>query len=195
MLSITSLHLGRAGGSAAVAPHRNRHGPYYRPCPANDRTHTVIEAGQPAPTFTLPDQEGRPVSLEDLRGRPVVIYFYPKDDTPGCTTQACGIRDQWAEFEDAGAAVLGISPDTVESHARFAGKYDLAAHPPRRSGTRGARGVRRLRREGPLRQDDRRRDPLGRSSSMRTAPSPRCGKRVQAKKHADQVLKALDELT
>jgi thioredoxin-dependent peroxiredoxin len=85
----------------------------------------MVEAGQPAPTFTLPNQDGAPVALEDLRGRPVVIYFYPKDDTPGCTTQACGIRDQWAAFEDAGAAVLGISPDTVASHARFAGKHDL----------------------------------------------------------------------
>lgn len=85
----------------------------------------MIEAGQPAPTFSLPDQDGKTVSLEELRGQPVVIYFYPKDDTPGCTTQACGIRDQWTEFEEAGAAVLGISPDDVASHARFAEKYDL----------------------------------------------------------------------
>jgi thioredoxin-dependent peroxiredoxin len=85
----------------------------------------VLEVGRPAPEFTLPDQEGHEVALADLRGRPVVVYFYPKDDTPGCTTQACGIRDQWAEFEDAGAVVLGISPDDVASHGRFAAKHDL----------------------------------------------------------------------
>jgi thioredoxin-dependent peroxiredoxin len=85
----------------------------------------MLEVGQPAPAFTLPDQDGEPVSLEGLQGQPVVVYFYPKDDTPGCTTQACAIRDQWAEFEGAGAVVLGISPDDVDSHARFAGKYDL----------------------------------------------------------------------
>jgi thioredoxin-dependent peroxiredoxin len=85
----------------------------------------VLEVGQTAPQFSLPDQDGNQVALADLKGQPVVIYFYPKDDTPGCTTQACGIRDQWAEFEAAGAAVLGISPDDVDSHARFAGKFDL----------------------------------------------------------------------
>jgi thioredoxin-dependent peroxiredoxin len=85
----------------------------------------MLEVGQPAPAFTLPDQDGEPVSLEGLRGQPVVVYFYPKDDTPGCTTQACAIRDQWAEFAEAGAVVLGVSPDDVDSHARFAGKYDL----------------------------------------------------------------------
>jgi thioredoxin-dependent peroxiredoxin len=85
----------------------------------------MLEVGQPAPTFTLEDQDGEEVSLGDLRGSPVVVYFYPKDDTPGCTTQACAIRDQWAEFEEAGAIVLGISPDDVDSHARFAGKFDL----------------------------------------------------------------------
>jgi thioredoxin-dependent peroxiredoxin len=85
----------------------------------------VIEAGQPAPTFSLQDQDGTTVALEELKGTPVVVYFYPKDDTRGCTIQACGIRDQWADFEEAGAAVFGISPDDVDSHARFADKYDL----------------------------------------------------------------------
>lgn len=85
----------------------------------------MIDVGEPAPSFTLPDQDGEQVALDDLRGRPVVLYFYPKDDTPGCTTQACGIRDEWAEFEATGAAVFGISPDDVDSHARFAAKYDL----------------------------------------------------------------------
>ncbi len=85
----------------------------------------MLEPGQPAPTFTLPDQDGQQTQLEAFRGQPVVVYFYPKDDTPGCTTQACAIRDQWSEFEAAGAAVFGISPDDVDSHARFAGKHDL----------------------------------------------------------------------
>ena len=85
----------------------------------------MLEVGQRAPQFTLPDQDGTEVSLQELAGNPVVVYFYPKDDTSGCTTQACGIRDQWSEFEEAGAVVLGISPDDVDSHARFAAKNDL----------------------------------------------------------------------
>lgn len=84
-----------------------------------------VEAGDTAPDFTLPDQDGTDVTLSDLRGRPVVIYFYPKDDTPGCTTQACGIRDAWSELQEAGAVVLGVSPDDVASHRAFADKYDL----------------------------------------------------------------------
>jgi thioredoxin-dependent peroxiredoxin len=85
----------------------------------------VPETGSPAPDFTLTSDSGEPVSLEALRGRPVVLYFYPKDDTPGCTTQACGIRDAWGEFERVGAVVLGVSPDSPESHAAFREKYDL----------------------------------------------------------------------
>ena len=85
----------------------------------------MLEVDQSAPDFTLPDQEGQQVTLSELKGKPVVVYFYPKDDTPGCTTQACAIRDQWSEFEEAGAVVLGISPDDVDSHKKFAGKYDL----------------------------------------------------------------------
>ncbi|MGH3443709.1 MAG: thioredoxin-dependent thiol peroxidase [Nitriliruptorales bacterium] len=84
-----------------------------------------VEVGQEAPDFSLQDAEGKDVALSDLRGRPVILYFYPKDDTPGCTTQACDIRDAWGEFEDAGATVLGVSPDPVESHARFRDKYGL----------------------------------------------------------------------
>jgi len=84
-----------------------------------------LEAGQPAPLFTLTDQEGREVRLESFRGRPVVLYFYPKDDTPGCTTEACGFRDARADYEAAGAVVLGVSPDDVESHRKFAAKHDL----------------------------------------------------------------------
>ena len=83
------------------------------------------EEGQPAPTFTLPSDSGEDVSLESLRGKPVVLYFYPKDDTPGCTAQACGIRDAWGEFERSGAVVLGVSPDSPERHTKFREKYGL----------------------------------------------------------------------
>jgi thioredoxin-dependent peroxiredoxin len=85
----------------------------------------VIEAGQPAPDFELSDQNGSPIKLSDLRGRPVVLYFYPKADTPGCTTQACGIRDHRAGYARAGAVVLGVSPDPVKKIAKFAAKHDL----------------------------------------------------------------------
>lgn len=85
----------------------------------------MIEEGNPAPDFSLTDDAGKPVTLASLRGRPVVLYFYPKDDTPGCTKQACGIRDAWGEFERRGAVVLGVSPDGEASHAKFREKYDL----------------------------------------------------------------------
>jgi peroxiredoxin Q/BCP len=85
----------------------------------------VIEAGQEAPDFTLPDQDGNEVTLSDLRGSPVVLYFYPKADTPGCTTQACGIRDRSSEYGTAGARVVGVSKDTVEDVREFADKYAL----------------------------------------------------------------------
>ena len=81
--------------------------------------------GDPAPDFTLNSDSGEQVRLSDLRGKPVVLYFYPKDDTPGCTKQACGIRDAWGEFERAGAVVLGVSPDNERSHVKFKEKYDL----------------------------------------------------------------------
>lgn len=84
-----------------------------------------VETGMKAPTFTLKDQDGQEWSLEDHAGRPVVLYFYPKDDTPGCTNQACDIRAHWDEFERVRAVVAGISPDDVDSHARFADKHDL----------------------------------------------------------------------
>jgi peroxiredoxin Q/BCP len=85
----------------------------------------VVEEGTAAPSFELTSDSGETISLESLRGRPVVLYFYPKDDTPGCTTQACGIRDAYGEFERAGAVVLGVSPDGERSHARFKEKYGL----------------------------------------------------------------------
>jgi thioredoxin-dependent peroxiredoxin len=85
----------------------------------------VLREGDPAPDFTLTSDRGEAVTLSSLRGRPVVLYFYPKDDTPGCTTQACGIRDAYGEFERAGAIVLGVSPDDESSHVEFRNKYEL----------------------------------------------------------------------
>ena len=85
----------------------------------------MIEEGKPAPSFSLRNGEGETVALESLRGKPVVLYFYPKDDTPGCTTQACGIRDAWGEFERHGAVVLGVSPDDESSHVKFRDKFGL----------------------------------------------------------------------
>jgi thioredoxin-dependent peroxiredoxin len=85
----------------------------------------ALEPGDIAPDFTLPDQDGQPVSLAALRGKPVALYFYPKADTPGCTTQACGVRDHKADYTQAGAVVLGVSPDPVKRIAKFDQKYDL----------------------------------------------------------------------
>jgi peroxiredoxin Q/BCP len=85
----------------------------------------VIEEGKPAPDFELKSDAGETVKLSSLRGHPVVLYFYPRDDTPGCTKQACGIRDAYGEFERAGATVLGVSPDSEGSHVKFRNKYDL----------------------------------------------------------------------
>ncbi|HKX48575.1 MAG TPA: thioredoxin-dependent thiol peroxidase [Gaiellaceae bacterium] len=85
----------------------------------------MLSEGDPAPDFTLPSDGGEEISLSSLRGRPVVVYFYPKDDTPGCTAQACGLRDAWGDFEKTGAVVLGVSPDGADSHAKFKEKYGL----------------------------------------------------------------------
>jgi thioredoxin-dependent peroxiredoxin len=85
----------------------------------------VVEEGKPAPDFELTSDSGEAVKLSDLRGKQVVLYFYPKDDTPGCTTQACGIRDAYGEFERAGAVVLGVSPDDERSHVKFKEKHEL----------------------------------------------------------------------
>ena len=85
----------------------------------------MIQTGEQAPDFELPDHDGNPVRLSELRGRPVVLYFYPKADTPGCTTQACGIRDHRADYEAAGVTVLGVSPDPVGAVKRFHDKQDL----------------------------------------------------------------------
>jgi thioredoxin-dependent peroxiredoxin len=85
----------------------------------------LVEEGSPAPDFTLTSDSGERVRLSQFRGRPVVLYFYPKDDTPGCTKQACGIRDEYGEFEKRGAVVLGVSPDDEASHVKFRDKYQL----------------------------------------------------------------------
>ena len=78
----------------------------------------MLEVGQPAPPFSLESDSGDTISLDDLRGRPVVVYFYPKDDTPGCTRQACSIRDSWAEFGKIGASVIGVSPQSADVGGR-----------------------------------------------------------------------------
>lgn len=85
----------------------------------------MLSVGTKAPGFTLPDKEGKPVSLSDFRGRKVVLYFYPRDNTPGCTRQACAFAGAYARFEELGAAVIGISKDSTASHQKFAEKYNL----------------------------------------------------------------------
>jgi peroxiredoxin Q/BCP len=85
----------------------------------------MVEEGKPAPDFELTSDSGEHVKLSDFRGQPVVLYFYPKDDTPGCTTQACGIRDNYGAFAERGAVVLGVSPDEETSHVKFKEKHGL----------------------------------------------------------------------
>jgi peroxiredoxin Q/BCP len=85
----------------------------------------AIEEGKPAPAFTLTDGGGKKVSLSDFKGKNVVLYFYPKDDTPGCTKEACGFRDTWGEIGKANAVVLGVSADDADSHTKFASKFNL----------------------------------------------------------------------
>lgn len=85
----------------------------------------AIEEGKAAPAFSLSDGEGNTVALKDLAGKHVIVYFYPKDDTPGCTKEACGFRDHWKEIQKLGAVVLGVSADSQESHKKFATKYKL----------------------------------------------------------------------
>jgi peroxiredoxin Q/BCP len=85
----------------------------------------MVEEGKPAPDFEATTDAGERVKLSDFRGKPVVLFFYPKDDTPGCTVEACGFRDAYSEFEERGAVVLGVSPDNEASHVRFKEKYEL----------------------------------------------------------------------
>ncbi len=92
--------------------------------PTSDETSSE-EDDEPAPSFALPDQDGRVRSSTDLLGQPYVLYFYPRDDTPGCTVEACGFRDELATFERAGVRVLGVSPDSTESHRKFSEKHRL----------------------------------------------------------------------
>jgi peroxiredoxin Q/BCP len=85
----------------------------------------AIEEGKAAPYFKLEDQNRKEVALDDLKGKDIIIYFYPKDDTPGCIKEACGFRDIWKEIRNTGAIVLGVSPDDASSHTSFIRKYDL----------------------------------------------------------------------
>ena len=85
----------------------------------------AIEEGKAAPAFTLPDADGKKVSLKDFAGKDVILYFYPKDDTPGCTKEACGFRDDWKTLQKMGVVVLGVSGDSAASHQKFATKYKL----------------------------------------------------------------------
>lgn len=89
------------------------------------RRESLVQVGERAPAFEVPDQEGRPRTLAEFAGRPVVLYFYPKDATPGCTREACAFRDAWDRIQETGAVVLGVSRDDVASHARFAAEHEL----------------------------------------------------------------------
>jgi len=145
----------------------------------------VLSEGDPAPDFTLKSDSGEEVTLSSLRGRPVVLFFYPKDDTPGCTRQACGIRDAWSEIHRAGAEVFGISADTQLSHDRFKSKYSLPftllADPEHELGE--PYGVAR---EG--------KNSYERSTFVIDADGnvARVMRRVNPDRHADEVLAALD---
>jgi peroxiredoxin Q/BCP len=144
----------------------------------------MVEEGKPAPDFELLSDEGDKVKLSSFRGKPVVLYFYPRDDTPGCTKQACGIRDAYDAFREKGAVVLGVSTDTQASHVKFKSKYELPftllADPDQQTGD--AYGVRK---EG------------GRSFERSTFVIDESGtvrkimRRVNPLKHAGLVLEAL----
>lgn len=153
----------------------------------------MLQAGDKAPDFELSNQNGALVRLSDLRGQTVVLYFYPRADTPGCTTQACGVRDRGAEYAEAGARVIGISPDEVEAIDKFAGKYDLeftlladADHAVAEAyGAWGERSMYGRKFMGILR------------STFIVGPDGKIAEvfpKVQPKKHDDLILKALSEL-
>lgn len=153
----------------------------------------MLQEGVHAPDFQLPDQNGQVVRLSDLKGQTVVLYFYPRADTPGCTTQACGVRDRGAEYAEAGARVIGISPDEVGDLQKFAGKYDLdftlLADPDHAVaeayGAWGERSMYGRKFMGIIR------------STVIVGPDGKVAKvfpKVQPKKHDDLILKALGEL-
>jgi thioredoxin-dependent peroxiredoxin len=106
-------------------PAESQHRPIQCPRPGRHCEETMLTAGVKAPPFSLPADDGTTVTLASLKGRPVVLYFYPKDDTSGCTKEACGFRDSWADVQRTGAVVLGVSPDDVASHTKFKRKYNL----------------------------------------------------------------------
>jgi thioredoxin-dependent peroxiredoxin len=89
---------------------------------------TLLKKGQSAPDFSSNDQEGNPVSISQFKGKKIILYFYPKDDTPGCTSEACNLRDNYQELRDMGFIVIGISPDNEKSHQKFSSKYSLPFH-------------------------------------------------------------------
>lgn len=153
----------------------------------------MLKSGDRAPAFTLPDQNGEKVKLSDFKGQTVVLYFYPRADTPGCTAQACGVRDRSADYAAAGARVIGISPDEVEAIEKFAGKYGLnftlLADPDHavaeKYGAWGEKSMYGRRYMGVLR------------NTYIVGPDGRIAKvlpKVQPKKHDALVLKALGEL-
>jgi peroxiredoxin Q/BCP len=90
-----------------------------------ERSHMIPQAGSQAPDFNAPASNGKNIALKDLKGKNVVLYFYPKDDTPGCTVEACGLRDSFKEIEKLNAVILGVSPDSVDSHGKFINKFKL----------------------------------------------------------------------
>ena len=153
----------------------------------------MLEPGDRAPAFTLSDQDGNKVKLTELKGETVVVYFYPRADTPGCTTQACGVRDRGGEYRELGARVLGISPDEPEALTKFAGKYGLdftlLADPDHKVaekyGAWGEKSMYGKKYMGIVRSTFIV-DPKGKIA--RVFP------KVQPKKHDDLVLKALAEL-
>jgi len=153
----------------------------------------VLSEGDKAPAFALPDQNGDEVKLSNLKGETVVLYFYPKADTSGCTTQACGVRDRRADYAGAGAKVIGISPDEVKDIEKFAGKYDLeftlladADHAvAEKYGTWVEKSMYGRKYMGVARATFII-DPRGKIAKVFS--------KVQPKKHDDLVLKALDEL-
>ena len=154
----------------------------------------MLSEGDAAPDFTLPDQHGEELTLSELRGETVVLYFYPRADTSGCTTQACGVRDRRADYAKAGARVIGISPDEVDAVDKFAGKYDLdftlladADHSVAEAyGTWGEKSMYGKKYTGMLRSTFIV-DPEGRIARVFPKVSP--------KTHDEVVLKALGELS